>query len=249
MTFSDYLEHYTHMPDLLIFGLTSLLVVGLVHGLIVLFCKPFRKDVIVNLEKYYELMISSTSMLLFIGLFFLIEYRYFSFDSHFYEIWNQYNDFLLLLALIIAVLLINVVDWLIVPLRRIGMDKKSTLRMMAMIFMLLIFAYIKVIYEDDNYDSIIIYFLIMVIGRFVYFDASFKEFLHHMKAIFMELPTLFLSLLTTGALAYFGFGSGYLLKKNGVVLSLWIAQIFVIAEICIINAVIKLTGLRCGRRH
>ena len=178
-------------------------------------------------------------MLFFIGVYFLVDHKYFNVPSEFYEIWNKYDDFLLLLALFIAIFMINFVDTIVIPLKLLYRNEKATLRMMAMIYMLLIFAYIKFIYQNDNYDEIIVYFMIMVIGRFVYFDASFMDFLKSMKNLFLELPTLLLSLATTAIMAWYGFSTEYLLKSNGVVLSLWIAHIFLVMEICIIFALIK----------
>lgn len=239
MSFIDYIEHYTKMPGLLYTFLVSFFIVLVIHLILLLLSKATGGDFGVTIEKYYEMIISSTSMLFFIGVFFLIEHRYFNVGEEFYEVWNKYNDFLLLLALFIAVFLINFVDTFIVPLKLLYREEKATLRMMAMIYMLFIFAYIKFIYQNDNYDEIIVYFLIMVIGRFVYFDASFTDFLKSMKNLFLETPTLLLSLATTAIMAWYGFSTEYLLKSNGVVLSLWIAQIFLVAEICVIFAIIK----------
>lgn len=245
MTFRDYIEHYTQMPGLLFMLLFTVALTVVVHIMIKLYSKSKRGSFIARCERYYEMIISSTSMLLFIGLFFLVEHRYFNVSDEFYAIWNKYDDFLLLVALIISIALMNFLDWLVVPLRRIEKNEKASLRMMAMIYMLVIFAYIKVIYENDNYDAIIVYFLLMVIGRFTYFDATFKDFLTSMKLLFRQFPVLIMALLTSGALALYGFKSEYLLKSNGVVLSLCIAHVFVLVEIVIANIFIKKLGKKC----
>lgn len=239
MSFNEYVEHYTQMPDILYMVFVSLFIMLVIHLVLLLLTKATRGDYGVTIEKYYEMIISSTSMLFFIGVFFLIEHRYFNVSDSFYEIWDKYDDFLLLLALFIAIFFINFVDTLIIPLRLLYKEEKATLRMMAMIYMLFVFAYIKFIYKNDNYDSIIVYFLIMVLGRFVYFDASFMDFLKSMKNLFLEIPTLFLSLTTTAIMAWYGFGTEYLLKSNGVVLSLWIAHIFLVLEIAIIHIALR----------
>ena len=239
MTFQEYLEHYTKMPDLLWMILFTVALTAVVHLIIALYSKCKKGSFVGRCERYYEMIISSTSMLLFIGLYFLAEYKYFHVSEEFYVIWDKYNDFLLLAALMISIALMNLLDWMFVPLRKIEKEEKASLRMMAMIYMLVIFAYIKVIYENDNYDAIIVYFLLMVIGRFTYFDATFKDFLHSMKLLFEQFPVLILALVTSGALAWYGFKSEYLLKSNGVVLSLCIAHIFVLIEVGIVNLFIK----------
>ena len=109
--------------------------------------------------------------------------------------------------------------------------------MAGMLYMLIIFAYIKFIYLDDNYDAILFYFITMIIGRFVYFDASFKDFCISMKELVSQLPILLLVLLSTALLALYGFKSGYLLISNGVVVSMFLAHFFVIFEIFLITRV------------
>lgn len=239
MSFIEYIQHYAETPAVLYMVLITVFILTVIHVILLLLTKATGADYGVTIEKYYEMIISSTSMLFFIGLYFLIEHRYFNVSEEFYEIWNKYDDFLLLAALFIAIFFINFVDTLIIPLKLLYREEKATLRMMAMIYMLFIFAYIKFIYKNDNYDSIIVYFLIMVVGRFIYFDASFTDFLKNMKNLFLETPTLLLSLSTTAIIAWYGFGTDYLLKTNGVVLSLWIAHIFFVAEIAIIHMFLK----------
>jgi len=239
MRFIDYVNHYIEMPGFAYMILVSVFILATIHIVLLLLTKAMGDDFGVVIEKYYEMIISSTSMLFFIGIYFLIEHRLFNISEEFYEIWNKYDDFLLLLALCLSIFFINFVDTLVIPLKLLYREEKATLRMMAMIYMLLIFAYIKFIYQNDNYDEIIVYFIIMVIGRFVYFDASFTDFLKSMKNLFLEMPTLLLSLATTAFIAWYGFSTEYLLKSNGVVLSLWIAHIFLVAEISIIHLFVK----------
>jgi len=238
MSFIEYLKHYTEMPGILYMVGVSMFILLVIHLVMFLIVKATGGDYALSMEKYYEMIISSTSMLFFIGVYFLIEHRYFDVSEEFYEIWNKYDDFLLLLALFIAIFFINFADTFIVPLKLLYREEKATLRMLAMIYMLLIFAYIKFIYKNDNYDSIIVYFIIMIIGRFVYFDASFTDFVLALKKQFMETPTLLLAVVSTAAIAWYGFGTEYLLKTNGVVLSLWISHIFFILEIAVINAIL-----------
>ena len=100
--------------------------------------------------------------------------------------------------------------------------------------MLVIFAYIKFIYNDDNYDRIILYFLTLVIGRFVYFDVSISDAAGAVKDAASNIPYLLLALGCTGVLAWYGFGTGYLLKSNSVVMSLFIAHLFMVTVIFIL---------------
>jgi len=247
MTIQDYLHHYFTMPDIVFFFLVSLGVVVLIHfilyaaakhvaGLYVEDDAPYvlRDEMLGLTEKYYELVFSATSMLFFVGIYFLIDFNYFGFGWNELAFWEKYSDYILLAMIVISVALISLMDRLIIPLRRLKKGEKASLRMAAMVYMTVIFFYIKFIYLDNNYDSIIAYFITLIIGRFVYFDATLEDFGSAMKDLVRTLPILGLVLLSTGLLALFGFRTGYLLRANGVVVSLFIAHLFMILEIFVI---------------
>ncbi len=247
MTIQDYLHHYFTMPGIVFFFLVSLGVVVLIHfilyaaakhtaGLYVEEDAPYvlRDEMLGLMEKYYELVFSATSMLFFVGIYFLIDFNYFGLGWNEFEFWNKYSDYILLAMIVISVALISLMDRLIIPLRRLKKGEKASLRMAAMVYMTVIFFYIKFIYLDNNYDSIIAYFITLIIGRFVYFDATLEDFGSAMKDLAGTLPILGLVLLSTGLLALYGFRTGYLLRANGVVVSLFIAHLFMIIEIFVI---------------
>lgn len=256
MTLQKYIAHYISMPDALYYLLISLGVVIIIHFILMIassvrtnqIVKAARKEETVReagniftncyldyTERYYELIFSASSILLFIGIYFWIDFDYFGLFSTFKDVWTKYDDFLLLGFIIISIVLNTILDHLFVPLKHVEKDEIGTLRMTGMVYMLIIFAYIKFIYEDNNYDQIVIYFLTLVIGRFVYFDASFKDFLHSMRKLIDTMPILLLVLLSTALLSWFGFKTEYLLRSNGVVISLFIAHFFLILEIFVIS--------------
>ena len=237
MSFEAYIDHYTARPGIWYVILISTLILGAAR-VILHFGK--KENEVLRCEKYYELILSSSAILLFTGMYFLIDYHYLSVPSSFYAIWDEYSDFILLAALIMAIVITNIFDHILIPMKVLGDSDKASLRVAAIIYMLLVFGYIKFVYLDNNYDDIIVYFIIMIIGRFVYFDASFRDFKAVIKGFLGTLPILLLALATTALLALYGFNSGYLLKKNGVVLSLYIAHVYVIIEIIILSAVERL---------
>lgn len=247
MTLKDYLKHYLAMPDMLKFAVVSLAIVLIIHAILlatsIVKASGFRRDergevfdefFTLFTECYYELMFSSSSILFFTGIYFLIDFNYFHVSERVWAFWMEYQDFLLLGFIVVSMIFNSVLDHWFVPLYFIRKDERNTLRLTAMLYMLIIFAYIKFIYLDDNYNAIVVYFITMVIGRFVYFDASIHDFFEAMRQLMRMLPILLLVLLSTALLSLYGFGTGYLLKSNGVVVSVFIAHFFVILEIFVI---------------
>ncbi len=246
MTLMGYLKHYTTWYMVLGMLLAAVCAVFICLALIVFASKgmshryslrtrqAFVEDEVHSLaERFYELIFSNISVLLFVSLYFMIDY--FGVGQGYRAIWNKYNGIILLGFLMCSILLISLMDKLIVPLRNVKPGDRANMRLMGMLYMLFIFAYIKFIYDDSNYDGIIIYFLTMVIGRFVYFDASLESFGDAMKDTFRNLPILFLGLLCTVIISSFGFLSGYLLRVNGVVFNLFLAHLYLLPVIFIIH--------------
>ncbi len=186
-------------------------------------------------ERFYELLFSSTAILLFVSVYFLIDY--FGVGMSMRGIWNEYNGLILLAFILGSVIFTSMIDNLIIPLTHVHPGERATMRLMGMVYMLIIFAYIKFIYKDNNYDSIIMYFLTLVIGRFVYFDASLQSFSDAMKETYENISLLVLTLICSGVMAFAGFRSGYLLPKNGVVMDLFVAHLFLLLAIFIFDRI------------
>lgn len=246
MKFGDYLKHYFSFPGILIFILVSFCIVLFIHGILLVIARrrttgehrdaDYQMDSFLEhynrlMEEYYESMFSSSLILFFIGIYFLISYRYFEIPASYYEFWQKYEDYILLVFILVSIILNNMIDHLFVPLTKLNQETRGIIRMASMIYMLIIFLFIKFIYQDNNYDTIIGYFITLVIGRFIYFDASIREILHSAKKMKEVWPAVCSVLISSALLALVGFGTGYLLKSNGVVLSLFIAHFFCILEI------------------
>lgn len=183
-------------------------------------------------EQYYELMFSGTIFLLFTALYFLM--TYFGIAG---ALWTKYSSYILLGLIIIAVLFNSWLDNRLIPLETLRPGERETMHMMAILYMLVIFAYIKFIYQNDNYDSIIQYFILLMIGRFIGFDSTMSSIKNNFRRIINNLPLLGLALANTGLMALVGFASGYLLTPNGVVFNLFISQLYLVVIMTIVHTV------------
>lgn len=186
-----------------------------------------------SIQRFYEMVFSGASILSFLALYYLIDR--FCEPGSFRDFWDKYKDFLLLLMICLSIVFNNILDRLIIPLKKLSRDEKGSVRLLGMLYVILIFMYIKFIYENDNYDGFIMYFLGLMIGRFIYFDASFRDGIKTMIGAMKNFPLLILGLAYTGFMAYTGFTSDYLLVSNGVLVSTFIAHVFMIVAIFIIH--------------
>ncbi len=189
----------------------------------------------INMEQRFdEMVFSATSILSFLAVYYLIDR--FATDPSFRTAWDKWNDFILLGMIIVSCVINNYFDVMLIPLKKITRSEKASVRLVGMLYIMIIFFYIKFIYESDNYDGFIMYFLGLIIGRFAYFDASFRDSLQTIKDGFKNIPFLVLSLIYAGFMCIYGFGTGYLLKaENGVLVSTFFAHLFMVLAIFIVH--------------
>lgn len=236
LSFSELLQHYTVPRDAGIFFLVSLGGILAVLLVIALYCRAkekkaqdhyalrVRERTDWTVQRFAEILFSDTSMLAFISAYVMLDW--FVVNPTARQIWTNYSDFILMGLIILSCVYNTFLDRVFLPLKKIKAEERSSLRLVSMIYMFVIFLYIKFIYEDNNYDSIITYFIGLMIGRFVFFGASLHEFVDAMKHAVHDLGMVGLSLALTAFMAWYGFGTGYLLRINGVVVSLFIAHLY-----------------------
>lgn len=246
MTFKEYWNHYTDTQQMLMYFLLALAfsVICVFYILMIVSIearfvpkadrKQFYYEKAHNtIQRFYEMVFSGASILSFLAIYYLIN-RFLP-PCSFKDFWDKYKDLLLLLMICLSCVFNNFLDYLLVPLKKITRKEKASVRLTGMLYVILIFVYIKFIYENNNYDGFIMYFLGLMIGRFIYFDASFDDFVNTVSDALKNFPLLILGLLYTGFMAYTGFESEYLLVKNGVLVSTFIAHLFMIVAIFVVH--------------
>ncbi len=246
MSAKEYILHYVELKPMLAFFLITLLLLVICVSIIVLVVSlsahgvttMYKKDYFYIrsselVERFYEMIFSGSSILSFLASYYIIE-RFVT-EGSFRVFWDDHSDLLLLGMIITSCLLNTFLDRVLIPLRNIDKEEKASVRMIAMLYVILIFVYIKFIKENNNYDGFITYFLGLMIGRFVYFDASFGDFIASVKRAGQNLPLMVMGLAYLGIMCYIGFGSKYLLISNGVLVSTFIAHIFMVIAILIIH--------------
>ncbi|MGN0364001.1 MAG: hypothetical protein ACI4ET_14335 [Bilifractor sp.] len=179
------------------------------------------------IESFYEMVFSSTSVLLFLSVYYQLD----AYWSPLSQYWQKYRDILLLVFILLSVLLTSWFDVALVKLTHIRSEQKACIRLLSSFYIILILLYIKFIYQDDNYDTLIQYFLLLAAGRFLYFDFTMDWFKETLAGLWRNLPMLGLMAVYSAIVCWYGFKVGFLLKSNGVIVSTLIAHLFM--DLCI----------------
>ncbi len=236
MSYSEYVAHYFEMPQCIIFFLLTSVLLAVVYVIFYLYAKNttkqddfFEQKFFSLSERYYELIFSGGSIIGFMAVYFLI--NLFLGPGELKNIWDSYKDYLLLIFMIISILLNSFCDHVLVRLKHLDRDDMASIRLTGMAYMILILCYLKFIYESNNYDTLIAYFLTLMIGRFVYFDASFKDFLNCIKNAAANIPIMIMALANLAILCAYGYSTEYLLKHNGVITNIFFVHLYIIVAI------------------
>ena len=96
---------------------------------------------------------------------------------------------------------------------------------------------LDVIGDSSQYSPVMMYYLGLMVGRFVYFDATFKDFLRAMKNMFVSAPILMMGLLLAWLLCFFGFKAGFLLEKNFYIVGVFYTHLFMLAAVFVCHHV------------
>lgn len=189
--------------------------------------KAVRKTHFSLIESFYEMVFSSTAVLLFLSVYYLLD----EYWSPLSQYWFKYRDILLLVFILLSVLVTSWFDVALVRLTHIKSEQKACIRLLSSFYIILILLYIKVIYQDDNYDTLIQYFLLLAAGRFLYFDFTWDWFKETVAGLWRNLPLLGLMAGYSAIVCWYGFKVDFLLKSNGVIVSTLIAHLFM--DLCI----------------
>ena len=182
-------------------------------------------------ESFYEMIFSSTSVLLFLSLYYLID----AYMVQASEFWHRYQDAILLLFIVLSVFLTSWFDVALVKLTHINSEQKASVRLVSSLYIVLILLYIRFIYNDTNYDGLILYFVTLAVGRFLYFDFTVKSFVQTVRGVVRNAPLLLLMGGYSALICWFGFHEDFLLKSNGVIVSTLIAHLFMDLSVFILH--------------
>jgi hypothetical protein len=197
-----------------------------------------------NVELFYEMIISGTSVMSFAVSYVVCNHIYSLIQTSgesgagwmlFYNIWSDGKDFALLLLICLSCVLNTILDKIVIPLKVIDRDKKATVRMLSMFYVIIILVYLNIIGDESEYSPVMMYYLGLMIGRFVYFDASFKDFVTALKNMFVSLHLLIMGLILTGVLCYIGFSAGYLLERNYYIVGIFYTHLFMLIDVFVLH--------------
>ncbi|WP_026496532.1 hypothetical protein [Butyrivibrio sp. WCD3002] len=264
MTIDAYLNPDFTLPKILLFFLISMVAVLLCDLLIrgglklVAAGTPrardaeymeFKKHTLIQL--FYEMIISATSVMSFACAYVVLNHVYSLVQSGtpalqwepVMLVWENGKDFVLLFLICLSCVINSILDKLIIPLKKLEREEIASVRMLSMFYVIIILLFLNVIGDESEYSPVMMYYLGLMVGRFVYFDASFADFLANMKNVFLRLPLMVLGLILSGGLCYLGFSLGFFLERNYYIMGIFYTHLFLLVSVFIMYHGYTLTHL------
>ncbi len=265
MTIDAYLNpDFTLIKKLIFFGaaligviICNLIMFGIIRIAVAVLPRNQREEEFAHKSKvyqqlFYEMIISGTSVMSFACAYVVLNHVYSVIEANgisthgaygrFYMLWSDGKDFILLLLICLSCVLNTILDKLIIPLGYIDKDQKATIRMLGMFYMIIILLFLNLIGDESEYSPVMMYYLGLMVGRFVYFDASFMDFITAIKNVCLKLPLLVLGLSLSGALCFIGFKAGFLLERNYYIVGAFYTHLFLLAAVFILHLISLITS-------
>ena len=204
-----------------------------------------NKKCISRIQLFFDMVISGSSVLSFScsyiicnHIYTLLSQSYYSSGSpeaFFVEAWENGKDFILLLLICLSCVINTILDKFIIPLKEIDKDEKASIRLLAMFYVIIILVWLNHIGDESEYSPVMMYYLGLMVGRFIYFDASFVDFWNAIKGAFKNILILILAITALGILCYLGFSLNFLLERNYYIVGVLYTDIFLLASVFIIH--------------
>ncbi len=205
-----------------------------------------KEDFEIRSQRFFEMIIAGTSVMTFSCEYVIINHIYnlvqsgvaanlTESESAFIQAWTDGKDFILLLLICISCVINTIIDSFIIPLKILTKAEKATMRMLGMFYVIMILVFLNVIGDESQYGPVMMYYFGLMIGRFVYFDASFGDFLKNIRNVIINLPILLLTLALSAILCLVGFNAGYFLERNYYIVGIFYAHLFMLVCIFLIH--------------
>ena len=155
MTFEEYWSHYTDAKSMLMYLALALAfsVICVFYIIMIVFVQArftprserrrfYYEHANNTIQRFYEMVFSGASILSFLAIYYLID-RFTPDGSSFREFWDKYKDFLLLFLILLSIVVNNLIDRVLIPLRKMKPSERGSIRILGMVYVILIFMYIK----------------------------------------------------------------------------------------------------------
>ena len=116
---------------------------------------------------------------------------------------EKYLGIIMLVLIIIAILLNDFLDEKMKQ-DMIKEEDKGNIRLISSCSIIMLFSFLKIYFKTAEYDEFLLCYIGLVLGRFIYFDSTLKEFIRCVKNLKSYFIPLIIAFLLTGIISEIG---------------------------------------------
>lgn len=116
---------------------------------------------------------------------------------------EKYLGIIMLVLIIIAILLNDFLDEKLKQ-DMIKKEDKGNIRLISSCSIIMLFSFLKIYFKTAEYDEFLLCYIGLVLGRFIYFDSTLKEFIRCVKNLKSYFIPLIIAFLLTGIISGIG---------------------------------------------
>lgn len=116
---------------------------------------------------------------------------------------EKYLGIIMLVLIIIAILLNDFLDEKLKQ-DMIKEEDKGNIRLISSCSIIMLFSFLKIYFKTAEYDEFLLCYIGLVLGRFIYFDSTLKEFIRCVKNLKLYFIPLIIAFLLTGIISGIG---------------------------------------------
>ncbi|WP_444240697.1 hypothetical protein [Eshraghiella crossota] len=116
---------------------------------------------------------------------------------------EKYLGIIMLVLIIIAILLNDFLDEKLKQ-DMIKEEDKGNIRLISSCSIIMLFSFLKIYFKTAEYDEFLLCYIGLVLGRFIYFDSTLKEFIRCVKNLKSYFIPLIIAFLLTGIISEIG---------------------------------------------
>lgn len=116
---------------------------------------------------------------------------------------EKYLGIIVLVLIIIAILLNDFLDEKLKQ-YMIKEEDKGNIRLISSCSIIMLFSFLKIYFKTAEYDEFLLCYIGLVLGRFIYFDSTLKEFIRCVKNLKSYFIPLIIAFLLTGIISGIG---------------------------------------------
>ena len=135
---------------------------------------------------------------------------------------EKYLGIIMLVLIIIAILLNDFLDEKLKQ-DMIKEEDKGNIRLISSCSIIMLFSFLKIYFKTAEYDEFLLCYIGLVLGRFIYFDSTLKEFIRCVKNLKSYFIPLIIAFLLTGIISGIGLHLE-VITTNNIFISLMISH-------------------------